>query len=102
VNVLDQAFEAMIKRVVREVFREELAAMRAAPAAGGLVTVAEFARRHSISVSKVRGDIREGHLAATKIGRCVRIAADAQIGKSPMLSEASPSMRAVRILRGRP
>lgn len=38
-----------------------------------------FAEQHSLGVSTVRELIRDGRLPAIRIGRCVRIAADAQI-----------------------
>jgi excisionase family DNA binding protein len=44
-----------------------------------LITMREFARRHSISETTVRTMIRDGRLAAVKIGAAVRIRADAQI-----------------------
>ncbi|MFN0248630.1 MAG: hypothetical protein ACKV2T_17195 [Kofleriaceae bacterium] len=45
----------------------------------GLVTVAEYARSRAISESYVRACIREGRLASKKIGRAVRIEANAEI-----------------------
>jgi len=71
---------AELRELVRAVVREELAAVKPlAPVE--LVTVAEYARRRSISTSTVRAAIREGRLDAQRIGRAVRIQADAAIGK---------------------
>lgn len=105
-NTLDQAFEAMLERVLRRVVPEVLAAIRAAPS-DELVTMATFARRRSISESTVRAAIRSGQLPAVKIGRAVRVRADAQIGKpAPSLSASSdadtPRARAARILGMKP
>lgn len=107
VNTLDQAFEAMLERVVRRVLPEVLAATRAVPAADELVTMETFARRRSISESTVRAAIRDGRLPAVKIGRAVRVRADAQIGTpAPSLSASTssdtPRARAARILGLKP
>jgi len=99
VNGLEKALESVVEAVVRRVVREELAAARTA-APDELVTVAAFARARAISVSTVRAAIREGRLAATKIGRAVRVRADAQIGE-PAPSTDTPAARAARILGGR-
>jgi excisionase family DNA binding protein len=72
--------DEMLRDLVREVVREELA-KRQTPSGPELITAAEFARRRSISKSTVRAAIREGRLEVTRIGRAVRIAADAQIGR---------------------
>jgi excisionase family DNA binding protein len=104
-SALETALEAMIERVVRKVMRER---EEIAPApAEELVTMATFARRHSISESTVRAAIRNGHLPAVKIGRAVRVRADAQIGKPAPSSSASsdadsPRARAARILGVKP
>lgn len=105
-NTLDQAFEAMLERVVRRVMPEVLAATHAVPV-DELVTMATFARRRSISESTVRAAIRDGRLPAVKIGRAVRVRADAQIGKPAPSSSAStssdtPRARAARILGLKP
>jgi excisionase family DNA binding protein len=107
VNTLDQAFEAMLERVVRRVLPEVLAATRAVPAADELVTMETFARRWSISESTVRAAIRDGRLPAVKIGRAVRVRGDAQIGTPAPSSSAStnadtPRARAARILGLKP
>lgn len=49
------------------------------PAEAKLVTVAAYAAQHSLGNSTVRRAIREGRLAHEKIGRLVRIPADAVI-----------------------
>jgi excisionase family DNA binding protein len=104
-STFEEALEAMLERVVRKVMleRKELAA----GPADELVTMAEFARRRSISESAVRAAIRAGRLSATKIGRAVRVRADAQIGEPAPNSSASthadtPRARAARILGVKP
>lgn len=97
-NAVDQALEAVMERVVRRVVREELAAQSTRPA-GELATMATFARDHAISVSTVRAMIRDGRLAAVKIGRAMRVRRDAQIGV-PALGADVPAARARRILGG--
>jgi excisionase family DNA binding protein len=104
-STFEEALEAMLERVVRKVMleRQELAAT----SADEMVTMAEFARRRSISESTVRAAIRAGRLSATKIGRAVRVRADAQIGEPAPSSSAStnadtPRARAARILGVKP
>lgn len=99
-STFEEALEAMLERVVRKVLRE-CAELAAAAPADELVTMATFARRRSISESTVRAAIRDGRLPAEKIGRAVRVRADAQIGKPAPSSSASsdtPRARAARIL----
>jgi excisionase family DNA binding protein len=99
---IEEALEAVIESVVRRVVREELAAARAAPA-DELVTMATFARQRSISESTVRAAIRAGRLPAMKIGRAVRVRANAQIGEpAPTSSADTPRARAARILGLKP
>ena len=93
---IEKALEAVIESVVRRVVREELAAARAAPA-DEMVTIATFARMRAISKSTVRAAIRDGRLQATKIGRAVRVRANAQIGE-PTVGTDTPAARAARIL----
>lgn len=93
---IEKALEVVIESVVRRVVREELAAARAAPA-DEMVTIATFARMRAISKSTVRAAIREGRLQATKIGRAVRVRANAQIGE-PAAGTDTPAARAARIL----
>jgi excisionase family DNA binding protein len=97
----EQALEAIVERVVRRVVREELAADRAGVLGSNMITMREFGRRHSISENTVRNMIRDGRLAAVKIGAAVRIRADAEIGKraGPAISHA---MTVERILQRKP
>lgn len=95
-SAIEKALEVVIESVVRRVVREELAAARAAPA-DEMVTIATFARMRAISKSTVRAAIREGRLQATKIGRAVRVRANAQIGE-PVAGTDTPAARAARIL----
>lgn len=72
--------EQLIRQIVRDVVRDELAKQKPAnDVAPDLVTVAEYARARSISESTVRQAIRDGRLAVERIGRAVRIPADATI-----------------------
>jgi excisionase family DNA binding protein len=98
-SAVEKALEAVIESVVRRVVREELAASRAAPA-DEMVTIATFARMRAISKSTVRAAIREGRLQATRIGRAVRVRANAQIGE-PMAGKDTPAARAARIFGDR-
>ncbi len=49
--------------------------------ASKLVTVAAYAAAHSLGKSTIRRAIREGRLIATRIGRSVRVSADATIAE---------------------
>lgn len=95
-SAIEKAFEAVLESVVRRVVREELAATRTA-LADEMVTIATFARMRAISKSTVRAAIREGRLPATRIGRAVRIRANAQIGE-PTAGMDTPAARAAWIL----
>jgi excisionase family DNA binding protein len=102
-STFEESLEAMLERVVRKVMRECAKIAAAPPPADELVTMAAFARRRSISESTVRAAIRAGRLPAVKIGRAVRVRADAQIGEPAPISSAStnadtPRARAARIL----
>ena len=95
---LESALEVLVRRVVREeltAHRERVDAVRASDA----VTMTVFAQMRGVSVSTVRAAIRDGRLSATKIGRAVRIAADAKLG-TPVhaVNSAKPAARAARIL----
>lgn len=97
---LDSLIDQIADRVADRIVPRLVAALAGAPAADELVPPATFARMRSISVSTVRAAIREGRLPATKIGRAVRIAADAQIGRAvnrPTTNEDTPQMRAAKL-----
>lgn len=92
--------EAGLRALVAEVVREELAKATPASSAPQLVTVAEYARRCSISQSTVRAAIREGKLAITRIGRSVRIAPAEKIyADDTDRSVAAATEHALRVLR---
>lgn len=97
---LDAAIRALLTEVVREVVREELAKERR-PTMPELVSVDEYAHRRSISVSTVRAAIREGRLCVERIGRAVRVPAEATIGRSLDDSKiaASRDARRTRLFR---
>lgn len=86
----DVAMRALVVDVVREVLAEE----RRAPTH---VTVAAFARRLSVSERTVRDAIREGRLEHVRIGRAVRIPADAKI--APRIDEVTERAR-LKLLGG--
>jgi excisionase family DNA binding protein len=78
----------------------ELRAALGAEAPAELVTVAEYARIRSVATSTVRRAIREGRLDATRIGRAVRVRADAEIGAPTRTATTTPRARALAILAG--
>lgn len=64
-----------------ELLHAEMAALRAEEStAAQYVTVAAYAKAHSLSQSTVRVRIREERLDAIRVGRAVRVRADASIG----------------------
>jgi excisionase family DNA binding protein len=67
--------EAEIERVVRRVLAET------APANDTHLTVAEYARRWSLSTSTVRIAIREKRLPCVRVGRAVRVPSEAKIAR---------------------
>lgn len=93
--------ETLLEEIVRRVVREELANARRADDVGEL-SPEQFAKRIGVSTSTVRAMVKDGRLPAKKVGRLVRIAADATIGepirpKSPDATTA-PTARARAIL----
>jgi excisionase family DNA binding protein len=65
------------------------------------LTVADYARRHSISQGTVRSAIREGVLPARRIGRALRIPATAEIGKPARNATSDATARArLKLLGG--
>jgi excisionase family DNA binding protein len=100
--------EEVLRQLVRDEIRLELAKVPAlqAPAASPYVSVAEYAKARSISVSTVRNAIRAGKLAAMKIGTAVRVPSDAEIGASvtPVVRLRGPSAGQIadRILAKQP
>jgi len=77
-----KTIEEMIRHVVRDEVRAELAKQPQATSPGAYVSVAEYAKARSISVSTVRNAIRLGRLQAMKIGAVVRVRRDAEFGSS--------------------
>ena len=77
--------EALVAAAVAAEVKRQLAALGVANSnapAPALVTVAEYARARSISISTVRAAIREGRLAVERIGkRAVRVPANATIAR---------------------
>jgi len=64
-----------------EKLRLELAAALVAEPSPALITIAEYARRRSISQSTVRAAIRDGRLPSSRIGRAIRIDTRAEIAE---------------------
>jgi excisionase family DNA binding protein len=88
-----------LEATIRAIVRDELAKAAPAPAAVQ-VTIAAYARQRSISVSTVRAAIRDGRLPSVKVGRAVRIPANADISAPVHKAHvAAPSEVAARILR---
>lgn len=96
---MSATFEQLLADIVRRVVREELAAI-AKPITGDKITIAAYAAARSISPSTVRAAIRDGRLAAMKVGRSVRVPADAEIGVQVHASPAkqTPATIADRVL----
>lgn len=83
---LEQFLEGLVRRVVRE----ELATVKPAPAATGMVTVQEYADAHALCEATVRAAFRDGRLDGIRIGkRAIRIRRDATIGQ-PASGRAAP------------
>lgn len=72
--------DAQIRAIVRDEIQRALADLGAS-AAPELVTMAEYARARSISVTTVRAAIRDGRLEAHRIGRAVRVRARDEIAR---------------------
>lgn len=90
-------FESQLRRLVVSIVGEVLAArdQRQEPRH---VTVAEYARRLSVSERTVRDAIREGRLEHVRVGRAVRVPGDARI--QPRLEPATERAR-LKLLGGR-
>jgi excisionase family DNA binding protein len=71
----------ILEQILDEVraLRAELAELKSRPSATE-ISVGEYAARHSLSPSTVRGYIRDGRLPAKRVGRLLRIPANATIG----------------------
>lgn len=89
-------FEAKLRELVRQVVVEVLAE-QGGGAGGELVTVAKYAERCSISQSTVRAAIADGRLEAVKIGRAVRIPANATIA-TPVRTATDVEAKALELL----
>jgi excisionase family DNA binding protein len=88
----------VLRELVRQVVREELAQARPAND-GDHLTVAAYAARLSISERTVRDAIREGRLEHARIGRAVRIPAAAKI--APRVDAATQRARLALLGSGR-
>ena len=99
--------EELIRVLVRDEVQRELAKVPTlqVPPASPYISVAEYAKARSISVSTVRNAVREGRLPAMKIGTAVRVKSDAEIGTSVIPSVPhpgpSPAQVADRVLARR-
>jgi len=68
-----------LEQTIRDIVRDELAKHRAPANDDSHITVADYARRYSISERTVRDAIRDQRLEHQRIGRAVRITASAKI-----------------------
>lgn len=100
--------EISLRALIRELVRSELAAITVTSASppSRQISVAEYARDRSISVSTVRNAIRNGKLGAMRIGSAVRVRGDEEIG-APMRPAGTPRPQSAgqiadRILSKRP
>lgn len=93
--------EQQLRRLVREEVRAALAESSGGPIAKHL-TVKAYAAARSIAESTVRAAIREGRLPSIRIGRAVRVPADAAIGPSASRANEATARaeRALGIMRG--
>lgn len=71
-----------LEDMIRKIVRDELAKATPANDTTEHLTVAEYAKRWSLSESTVRQAIRDERLAVSRVGRAVRIPADATIGRA--------------------
>lgn len=87
-----------LEDIIRRIVRDELGAQKK-PANDVVenITVAEYARRNSISESTIRHAIGEKRLECVRIGRAVRIPATARI--TPAVRDATDRAR-LRLLGG--
>lgn len=94
---VEKSLESLVERVVRKVLAERDIKPANEP---NLVTVAEYARTRSISESTVRQALAENRLDKTKIGRAVRIPANAEIRKRQPTEDAITEHARLVLLRG--
>lgn len=100
-QVLEQLVELLADRVVERAAEKIAAAVKVEQPAA-MITMSEFAERNGISIGLVRKMISDGRLQAVKLGRAVRIASDATIGKPTRPAPAKPSEIVTRLPRRRP
>lgn len=62
-----------------------------------LVTIATYAAHRKISQSTVRQAIRDGRLTATRCGRAVRLAADAEISQAAKPNQDKLAARSAKL-----
>lgn len=89
-----------LEQAIRRIVREELAKQKPANDVAEHLSVANYAKRWSISPTTVRAAIREGRLEHTRIGKVIRISADAKIGGTKE-DEATERARLVLMRGGR-
>jgi hypothetical protein len=93
---LELGLRTLISEVVRAELREQLARHQQIATSPELVTAAAYAARRSISVSTVRAAIREHRIDTVRIGRAVRLRADAEIGRRPVNEQLALAAREAR------
>lgn len=100
-----EGIEPAIRKLVREEVRAELAKVTPTRSPAVYISIADYAKARSISVSTVRNAIRDGRLPAMKIGAAVRVRTDVEIGASvvPVVKSPgpSPAQRAEQIIARR-
>lgn len=96
---LEQLWKAIEPRV-RQAVRDEFKA--AASASPEHITVAEYARAHSLSPRTVCSRIKAGRLPAIKVGRVYRVPRTAELGKPADTRPRAETLeeRALKVLRG--
>lgn len=98
-----EALRGLIADIARAEVEKALAEREGADAGAELLTIAEAARRLSVSESYIRGRIRGGELEAVRLGRAVRVRTadvDALPRRRRSSSAETPGQRAARILAG--
>jgi excisionase family DNA binding protein len=87
-----------IEQQIRDIVRDELAKQRPAANDADHLTVADYARRYSISERTVRDAVRDGRLEHVRIGRAVRVPASAKIERRA--PDAATSRARLKLLGG--
>jgi excisionase family DNA binding protein len=90
-----------LEQLIRAIVRDEIGKTPANDTEPERVTVDEYARRWSLSPSTVRQAIRDKRLEVFRIGRAIRIAADAKIAKRAGTANERAVLQLMRGGKGR-